>query len=313
MASLKNRSKRLRYGLGRLCYGLMKPLVVVVPLGFWLGLVRAIGWVLGKLPLTLNPFERHIQAALGEDLPKEERHRLALQAAMNLLAVFFEVLHVYGGSSSKILKRITLVDQADLKSLAREKRGAILVSAHFGPFPLLQFALAKLGYPLRFLIQLPNNEWLGSVYKEFILKHHIEPIFIPRRLPPQQRQALTLDIVRRLKKGELVCLFVDEPEKQGGVPVRFFGRRVNLPAGPAVLHARLGFPIVPVYILREGRGYTIHIDRPLPIENNSKSVQDVTQAVTSRLEEIIKTYPQYWSWLSWPKSELENGERRSYT
>ncbi len=298
-------SKKLRYGIGRVVLAIATPVIALLPLGFFPWLSRGIVWCLGNLPLPLSPFERNILDYTGTEMSPEERRRLALKVAANVISSFFESIHAYFRPPSDFLRRVRVQDDFGLRAFCGEGKGAILISAHFGPFPLLQLALAKLGYPLRFLIKLPNNEWLAERYKATIAHQNLEPLLIPRRIAPKQQQALTMELVRCLKAGELVCLFVDEPEKEGGIPVRFLNRAVCLPGGPAVLHARYGFPIIPVYIFREDGHYTVRVEHPVETGPNRKDIPAIAQACADRLTAIIRKYPEHWSWLSKPREAVK--------
>lgn len=300
--------KKLRYGIGRVGYEIATPVITLMPLGFWLWVSRSIVWALGKLPTPLNPFESNILSYMGEEISPKERRRLALKAVANVVSIAFETIHAYLRPASSFLRRVRIQDDFGLRDFCDEGKGAILVSAHLGPFPLLQLAVAKLGYPLRFLIKLPNNEWLAERYKSIIARQGLEPILIPRGLSPKRQQALTMELVRCLKAGELVCLFVDEPEKSGGIPVRFLNRDVSLPGGPAVLHARYGFPILPMYILREGGHYTVHVESPVETGLDRKDLSAIAQACADRLTAIIRKYPDHWSWLSQPREGVRKKE-----
>ena len=63
-----------------------------------------------------------------------------------------------------------------------------------------------------------------------------------------------MDLLDALRRGEIVALQGDRPRAGGRtLEARLFGRPFALPVGPAALARAAGVPIVPVFVLREGR------------------------------------------------------------
>jgi len=81
-------SKKLRYGIGRVVLAIATPVIALLPLGFFPWLSRGIVWCLGNLPLPLSPFERNILDYTGTEMSPEERRRLALKVAANVISSF---------------------------------------------------------------------------------------------------------------------------------------------------------------------------------------------------------------------------------
>src|SRR5262249_46040883 len=88
----------------------------------------------------------------------------------------------------------------------------------------------------------------------------------------------------------LVC----DLEQGPGVPVKFFGRRAIVPAGPASFALKSGAALMPAgqYAIGPGRDY-IHLEAPLTIQPG-ESGGGVKQRVVERFEAFIAERPEQW-------------------
>jgi lauroyl/myristoyl acyltransferase len=107
---------------------------------------------------------------------------------------------------------------------------------------------------------------------------------------------LLLDALRR---GEIVALQGDRPRTGGRVAtVSLFGRRFPLPVGPAALARAAGVPLVPVFVLREGRRrYRVEVRPPIQAASTAEH-PDALEAALCRfaadLEAAIASAPHQW-------------------
>ena len=89
--------------------------------------------------------------------------------------------------------------------------------------------------------------------------------------------------------------------KVRNVKVRFFGKMVNAPVGPALIALKIGCPIVPLAIVRNSMSsYRIIVGQkiePKKVEDIEKEASRLTQEATLFLEQIIKKYPTQWVWM----------------
>jgi KDO2-lipid IV(A) lauroyltransferase len=117
------------------------------------------------------------------------------------------------------------------------------------------------------------------------------------------------EVYRVLHRGELLGLTVDWGYRPGDVPVRLFGQWTTLPAGPAMLAAKTGALIVPVFTYRQptGRYFVFHTE-PIHTEGPGKAeIQRVTQRIAAALEMALSRAPEQWYSFQqvWPESEAE--------
>ena len=105
---------------------------------------------------------------------------------------------------------------------------------------------------------------------------------------------LGMDLLDALRRGEVVALQGDRPRAGGRtVEARLFGRPFALPVGPAALARAAGVPIVPVFVLREGRLRYRCLLRPGDRASRRATTASATSArrsdrFTADLEEAIR-------------------------
>jgi lauroyl/myristoyl acyltransferase len=115
-----------------------------------------------------------------------------------------------------------------------------------------------------------------------------------------------------LRRGEILVLLIDWGYRADGIPVRLFDDWTTLPAGPAVLAAKAGVPILPVSVRRgeDGR-YVVSHDALIEVASSDPAdVGRATQEVAAALERAIAVAPEQWYSFKpmWPPSAGEAAE-----
>jgi KDO2-lipid IV(A) lauroyltransferase len=97
-------------------------------------------------------------------------------------------------------------------------------------------------------------------------------------------------------------MIADEYQRQGGLPVPFFGQTAYTPPGPAIFSLKTGASILPMFVLRENKiQWTLVIDHPIEIEKTSdekKNIEMLTAKFTKTIEDVVRQYPSQWPWLN---------------
>lgn len=138
--------------------------------------------------------------------------------------------------------RVTGLEYID-QCLSR-KEGVILGSAHLGNWEIGCLTLGLKGYPINTVYWNHKNRHVDDFYKKRRINKNIGVISVNRRIGAKCMQVL--------RKGELLALAIDRMygESGTGTVLQFFGKRVELPRGPAVLSLKTGAPIVPTFCVR---------------------------------------------------------------
>jgi KDO2-lipid IV(A) lauroyltransferase len=243
------------------------------------GLFAAIG------PLT--PWQgraaRNIKLAMPEMTDAERRHVLA-GMWQNLGRVIGEFPHVHR------MVGLGQIEFDGLENLRGLDGGAILVGAHIGNWELGPYAALQEGHKVAAIYRPLNNQllaWLlarrqanygGDIYRK-------------------GREA-ALGMVSTLRKGQVMCLLVDQQLREG-MAVPFFGH----PAQTSISHVKLAIkkqvPLIYMHTRRlNGSRFRVSISPPitLPNQDDDESVLAVASEINHTIEGWIRETPEQWFW-----------------
>jgi predicted LPLAT superfamily acyltransferase len=146
--------------------------------------------------------------------------------------------------------RISLSGKTQLQSLLAEGRGLILVTAHVGCWQVAMSSLSALGPPVNLLI----HRDAGDVDRQFF--EHGEGAAPYNVIDPAGYLGGTLEMLQRLKRGEVLCIMGDRVMGGEGstVAVDFLGGSVRLPFSPYKLASATGAPLAVIFPFKSGPG-----------------------------------------------------------
>lgn len=188
------------------------------------------------------------------------------------------------------IKRYVKVEgRHHLDEVLKQKKGAILTSAHIGNWELGGVALAALGFPLS-VVALTHKQ------------DNIDKFFTQQRLEKGVGVIPVGIAVRRcfkvLANNGAIALVSDRDYFDNGLEVEFFGKKAIIPKGPALFSRRCQAPIVPVFMLRnKDDTFTLKILEPIMPVNTHNEQEDlisVTERVIKTIESVVKENPEQW-------------------
>jgi lauroyl/myristoyl acyltransferase len=175
------------------------------------------------------------------------------------------------------------------KALASGK-GAILFTAHFGPFDYMVQGFPKLGYQVTIPVEhLKDQRMLDLMLK---LRRSKGINFVS-----MGDNSFMRSIIQALRRNQLVVLAADRAVQGESVEKPFFGSTARLPLGPVLLAQRTGAPLV------GGFGwYTSNASMQVQFAPLSLELTEQERADTDRLmcglieimERFIKAHPEQW-------------------
>jgi KDO2-lipid IV(A) lauroyltransferase len=173
--------------------------------------------------------------------------------------------------------------------------GVILVSAHFGNFPLLLARLSMEGYKAGGIMKPMHDPRIEKIFLEKREKFGVKTIY------SQPRKTCVDNTIQALRNNELVFIPIDQNFGTGGIFVNFFGKKAATAAGPVVLSQRTGAALLPCFIIRlPGDTHKIIFEPELSL-GEGRDAQDTVlinvQKLTSVIEEYIRKYPAEWGWI----------------
>lgn len=223
-----------------------------------------------------------------------ERRNLARAMWRYLFLLVVEVAHAPRKIHETNWRDHILLRDADvLLRLYFEKRPILVTLGHFGNFEVGGYGLALLGVHMSSIARTLDNPFLDEYVNNF------------RRLTGQRlvaKNGAFDEIVDVLAQGGALGVLADQYAGPKGCWVNFFNRPASAHKAIALLSFEHQAPVVIVYARQGAKPLqlelgTYALSDPAKNGPETRSVRDLTQWYTTRLEEIIgRTPEQYW-WL----------------
>jgi Kdo2-lipid IVA lauroyltransferase/acyltransferase len=236
-----------------------------------------------------------LDIAFGNTLPEKEKQRIIRECFSSVGRGMIELLYASDHPES-IRDNFFFEGKEHLDAALKEGKGVILVSAHFGNFPLMLLRLVQEGYATSGIMRPARDEIIEKDFLAIRDKFKVKTIYsLPRTTAVRQS-------LQALRNNELLFIPLDQNfGTKGGVFVNFFGRPAATATGPAVFAMRTGAPIVPIFTMRDGgERHKIIVEPPFHIEekeNDEATIYACTAKITEIIERYIRKYPQEWGWM----------------
>jgi len=252
----------------------------------------------GRLAFRLDRRHRTIAVenltrAFPEEYSPAEVERLARAVFENLGRAAVDVAR----SGRLLLERNAHAVQFDgldrLLEARRRGKGVLVLMAHFGPWELLPFIAALRYGPCHGVARPLDNPWLEDLLTALREQGGNRVI--------RKRDAVQT-VLQVLRRGETVGIMIDQHiSEREGVVVPFFDRPASTAFAPALIAMRSGAAVLPVAILREGRGrYRVLIADEVPVRRGGDLKADLaenTARFTAAIEAFIRQHPDHWFWV----------------
>jgi KDO2-lipid IV(A) lauroyltransferase len=233
------------------------------------------------------------------DKTPAERRRIGRAAMGNLMVVVMDLLRVRFQSRERALARVEFdpESRALCEEAAREGRGVVYVSGHYGNWELLGGRLAELISPSVAIYQDLSNPFLSREVNWIRRKFNIQPT---------RRGAAVREVLRALKEQGAALFVADqEADPEYGVMVEFFGKPASTHPGPAAMAVRFDAPLLATTVRRERGRYRAVCERldrkalaDLPADADEETrIRRLTEAFSRWLEDTIRADPRQYLWL----------------
>lgn len=166
--------------------------------------------------------------------------------------------------------------------------GVVLVGGHIGNWELLSHAIARAGFPINAIAKPLYDPRLTAIADEARTAFGAKVLW-------RGKPHVGKDMLRVFKRNEMLGLLIDQDTRVQGAFVPFFGKPAYTPIAAAALAKRFEAPIVLAWSYRYNDGFDVHIER---FEYSPEDgVEELTAALTARIEKAIKQRPAQWVWL----------------
>jgi len=182
------------------------------------------------------------------------------------------------------------------RQLAGAERGFIVVTAHLGNWEVGSMLPASRDRRRIHVVREAETDPRAQRFIEGLIRRRGGELYTTHFAEEPQ---LGFDLLDALRGGEIVALQGDRPRAGGRTgEVSLFGRPFHLPIGPAALARAAGVPLVPIFVLRQGRlSYRCVVRRPIHIAQGADRRRDLAEALqrfAAELEGAIRLDPHQW-------------------
>jgi len=232
--------------------------------------------------------------AFGQEKSRREIEEIARNCFIYMAKSAVELMFLF--DKPRVLKELVEIQgRQNLDKALAAGRGAILVSAHFGNFPLLLGRLAVDGYKAGGIMRPMHDARVEKIFLEKRDKFGVKTIY------SQPRNECVNNTITALRNNELIFIPIDQNFGTGGVFVNFFGREAATATGPVIFAQRTKAAIIPCFILRQPDDkHKIIFEAELELKEG-KNPQDTIliniQRLTDIIESYIRRYPAEWGWI----------------
>jgi KDO2-lipid IV(A) lauroyltransferase len=235
-----------------------------------------------------------LSIAFGREKSHSEIEKIARDCFMYMAKGGVEMLFLMY-RPELLKKRVQMVGKENLDNALSRGKGVILISAHFGNFPLLMGKISLEGYKI------------GGIMRP-MRDHRAEKIFFKKRnhlgiktIYSVPRKECVEETLRSLRNNELVFIPVDQNFGTGGVFVDFFGQKAATATGPVVIARRTGAALLPCFIIRQPDDtHKIVFEPPFALAAGKDANDTIAvniQRLTNIIESYIRRYPAEWGWI----------------
>ena len=225
---------------------------------------------------------------------------IARETFRNIGRSLVEVCRLYHGHGDALISHIELRGKEHYDAALSKGKGMIFLTGHCGNWELMALANNRLiGSTMSVVARRQNNPYLNSMVEKMRMRYENRVIYKDNALK---------NMMAVLRKQGIIGLLVDQavfPEE--GCLINFLGRPAWASKAPVLLSRKLGVPVVPSFIHREGDHYVITIYPELVFSGDSSEAgwaADV-KVYSSAIEDFITRHPTSWYWVHrrWKRAE----------
>lgn len=202
------------------------------------------------------------------------------------LVDFFRFLKI---DDNYIASRVKIEGLENIDAGLAAGKGVIILSAHIGNWELGGLILSLKRHPMKAVVLTHKNKLINDFFTAQRSIGNMRPIEIGMSL----RGCYEI-----LSRNGLLALLGDRDFFNNGIHVKFFGRDILVPKGPAVFSYRLGSCMVPGFMVREkGDSFRLIFESPIypdTAKDEASSVMDLAEKYSAIIERYVRTYPTQW-------------------
>lgn len=264
-------------------------------------------WFLRLLPLVIGPLAwllgasvrkratRNASHVLGPEIRSTAAGRRKLRRVVramlrNSVSNYLDALLLPTLDHHEFLQHVTIEGREYLEEALALGKGALLFSAHLGPFEYMNQWFAANEYQVTIPVEkLKDERMLRLMVK---LRNSSGITYVPLGGSTPMRA-----ILQALRKNQIVLITADRAVEGESVVRDFFGAPARLPLGPVNLSMRTGAPLVGAFGWRSSRTQIsgTFARLTLGLSEQERQQPDVIEAaLIKQMEQAISAHPEQW-------------------
>ena len=177
--------------------------------------------------------------------------------------------------------------------LLLERRGLIMITAHFGNFELLGYTISRLGLPINAVMRPLDNPLLTDLLVQTRASSGLSLLF---------KRGASERFEQILDEGGALCFIADQDAGRKGVFADFFGRKASWykSIGLLAMHKRVPVVVGHAVRTREGMHYRVEVERiiqPEEWEPQPDGLAWLTGQFAAALQSAITRWPEQYLWM----------------
>lgn len=233
---------------------------------------------------------------VGPELSESDLDDLTRRGLRSYARYFREVFWMPTAEPGVVAGRTRIYGVANVAEARAQRRGLVCALPHTGNWDAAAVAYLDLfGAPLTVVAERLRPE---SLYRRFQSYRESLGMVVLPLTGGERRSAPSL--ATTLRAGGTVCLVCERDLSSRGVPVRFFGRTITVPPGPALLAIQTGAALIPTIPGFEGDDWSlgflpeVRVDGPDAPKRLRDRVTQAMQRVVDQFAAAIADNPQDW-------------------
>lgn len=237
----------------------------------------------------------NILHVLGKDRQKTATGRRKVRRVVR--GVFYHSIRNYletftlpTQTHQDILRRVYIGGVNYLEEALALGKGAIVFTAHYGPFDYHAQWFAANGYQVTIPVEKLADERMLRLMLDLRRSGGVN--FLPLGGTSPLRA-----IMQALRKNQIVLITTDRAVEGESVIMNFFDAPARLPIGPANLSIRTGAPLVGAFGWQTSTDHIVGEFIPLTLalpEDEQKQTALVEAAIIRQMERFITAHPEQW-------------------
>lgn len=205
----------------------------------------------------------------------------------------YDFLQLKGASPAALASMVESVTGMEhYLRAASAGKGVIVITGHIGCWELMPAYFVSLGHKVTVVARRMKVSKLNDELVKIRASVGVKTV---------DRDSSPREMIRPLRRGEILGVLIDQHTSVSGAYVRFFNRPAFTPTGVAKLACLTGAPIVPMADFLKANGR--HVIRVLPpiyppatVTDRRATVENLTAECSLAVEELIRLDPKQWVW-----------------